>query len=192
MPKQDNTTEEDYLDDLLNSVLSNADEGELKDDFFGQSDAFDDELKGLAGSDEDFFQSIEKDWIDGETEPVKEEATPEKIAKETFEKYKDPVTEEYRDVPIDAVHEYPSAPAETADSVVPENEQPEQELEEISSEPVNDTAEESNVSEESVSEDDMKGLMDILGVEEQNENEAENQEIADLEKSNTKDRKSVV
>ena len=86
MPKQDNTTEEDYLDDLLNSVLSNADEGELKDDFFGQSDAFDDELKGLAGSDEDFFQSIEKDWIDGETEPVKEEATPEKIAKETFEK----------------------------------------------------------------------------------------------------------
>lgn len=180
MPKQDNTTEEDYLDDLLNSVLSNADEGELKDDFFGQSDAFDDELKGLAGSDEDFFQSIEKDWIDGETEPVKEEATPEKIAKETFEKYKDPVTEEYRDVPIDAVHEYPSAPAETADSVVPENEQPEQEPDEISSEPVNDTAEESNVSEESVSEDDMKGLMDILGVEEQNENEAENQEIADL------------
>ena len=60
MPKQDNTTEEDYLDDLLNSVLSNAGDGELKDDFFGQSDtAFDDALKGLAGSDEDFFQSIE-------------------------------------------------------------------------------------------------------------------------------------
>ena len=179
MPKQDNTTEEDYLDDLLNSVLSNAGEGELKDDFFGQSDmAFDDELKGLTGSDEDFFQSIEKDWIGGEIEHEKEEATPEKIAKETFEKYKDPVTEEYRDVPPDATHEYQSAPAETADSAISKNEQPEQKPEEVSSEPIE---EESNVSEESVSEDDMKGLMDILGVE-QNENEGKNQEIADLEK----------
>lgn len=86
MPKQNNIAEEDYLDNLLNSVLSGTDSGELKDDIF------DEELRGMMGSDEDFFRSIEKEWMDtGERpEQSKKEMLPEEMAKEMFEKYKDP------------------------------------------------------------------------------------------------------
>lgn len=50
MPKQNNAAEEDYLDNLLNSVLKNDGGEEIPDDIFR------DDLKELAGSDDDFFQ----------------------------------------------------------------------------------------------------------------------------------------
>ena len=49
MPKQNNAAEEDYLDNLLNSVLKNDGGEEIPDDIFR------DDLKELAGSDDDFF-----------------------------------------------------------------------------------------------------------------------------------------
>lgn len=180
MPKQNNIAEEDYLDNLLNSVLSGTDSGELKDDIF------DEELRGMMGSDEDFFRSIEKEWMDtGERpEQSKKEMLPEEMAKEMFEKYKDPHTEEYRDVPPEIVgfedkyggDEHPSEEEQNQPEVKAETVE-EKEGEEKQDDSQTDTVE-----------DDMKGLLDILGVEQEG-NEKDKQEISDLENQNAKKQK---
>ena len=82
MPKQNNAAEEDYLDNLLNSVLKNDGGEEIPDDIFR------DDLKELAGSDDDFFSNIEKGWM---KDPSQSESSrlPEKVAKEGLKKQED-------------------------------------------------------------------------------------------------------
>lgn len=82
MPKQNNAAEEDYLDNLLNSVLKNDGGEEIPDDIFR------DDLKELAGSDDDFFSNIEKGWM---KDPSQSESSrlPEKVAKEELKKQED-------------------------------------------------------------------------------------------------------
>ena len=76
MPEKTKTSEEDYLDRLLNNVL-NEDSDE---------DIFDNqEFREM--SEDDFFDSIEKDLFENSSkETKKEQINPENIAKETFEK----------------------------------------------------------------------------------------------------------
>lgn len=170
MPNQNKTTEEDYLDNLLNSVLSGVDDGELKDDIF------DDELENRMDFDDDFFQSIEKDWMDEKEQPKseKEETGPEDIAKEMFEKYKEEDTGEYRDVPPESAgfqEKFGGAQQQE------EKQEDAQAQEEMPSD-----------SQDNIAEDDMIGLMDILGVEPDGDEE-QKQEIEDLENEKSKRKK---
>lgn len=163
MAKQNNTTEEDYLDQLLNSVISGGDAGNS-----GQNDIFDTELANASNLDEEFFDAVEKEWV----EQKKQESIvqPENFAKDMFEKFKDDEDGEYRDVPPEVV--------DFAEDVKPKEEEPTEEQ----------SVEESEEQPEDVLEEDMQGLYDILGVEPEAENE-NNQEIHELENETGKKKK---
>ncbi len=148
MSKQNNTNEEDYLDNLLTSVLNG--ESESIDDIFG------DELKGSAELDDDFFMNIDAN-AESETDTS---GNPELFVAETAKE--SIVSAENESSPLAGLMGELDA----------------------ASEEINDT-EETNA-EENV-EQDMQGLMDILGVEEET---AENtEEIVTLEKSGKKKKK---
>ena len=167
MAKQNNTTEEDYLDQLLNSVISGGDAGNG-----GQNDIFDTELANASNLDEEFFDAVEKEWV----EQKKQESIvqPENFAKDMFEKFKDDEDGEYRDVPPEVV--------DFAEDVKPKEEEPTEE------QSVEESVEESEEQPEDVLEEDMQGLYDILGVEPEAENE-NNQEIHELENETGKKKK---
>lgn len=149
MSKQNNTNEEDYLDKLLNSVLSGNSE-EVNDDIF------DDELNGLSEFDDDFFQNVEES-LNEEPEEVMthSETMMEELAKE----------------------------------VIADKEESMEELTSLAEEDIlQETADSDAVKtgEETV-EQDMQGLLDILGVEEENAEAAG--EIETLEKKGKKEKK---
>lgn len=126
MPEKTKTSEEDYLDRLLNNVL-NEDSGE---------DIFDNqELQEM--SDNDFLDSIEKDLFEESfNENQQEQMNAENIAKENFE--------------------------ESTEQKSESEEQKESES----------------------GEDDIKGLYDILGVKEENQEESkeDGESVGDIEK----------
>lgn len=160
MPKQNNpATEEDYLDNLLNSVLNESD---------ADGDFFDREFENISGSDKEFFDSIEKDWMEEKEKEDREMHGPENLAKEMFEKYKEPETGEYRDVPPELLsHEK----QQQEERFVQEPEEPGQDAKSEESE---------NIGEE------MKGLYDILGVAPEEEVGEKDEEIKNLENEKSK------
>lgn len=156
MPKQNNNTEEDYLDRLMNSVLSGDNSDSL----------FDEELKNSNQSDEEFFNSLEKDWMESE-DNQDGKVSPENVAKEMFEKM-----------------------GEEEQVVIDKSEESEKETEESESQKTEETSEEVEETEESqaVVEDEMQGLMDILGVP-SGENQSNSEEIEELENAGKKRKK---
>ncbi len=160
MPKQNNAAEEDYLDNLLNSVLKNDGGEEIPDDIFR------DDLKELAGSDDDFFSNIEKGWM---KDPSQSESSrlPEKVAKEELKKQED--------IENNRAAEKKAGSGELQNAPESEKTQGNQE------------SEEQQGTQES-SEDDMMGLYDILGVTPENAGE-DTAGIEDLEKSDRSSKK---
>ena len=160
MPKQNNAAEEDYLDNLLNSVLKNDGGEEIPDDIFR------DDLKELAGSDDDFFSNIEKGWM---KDPSQSESSrlPEKVAKEELKKQED--------IENNRAAEKKAGNGELQNAPESEKTQGNQE------------SEEQQGTQES-SEDDMMGLYDILGVTPENAGE-DTAGIEDLEKSDRSSKK---
>ena len=178
MPKQNNAAEEDYLDNLLNSVLKNDGGEEIPDDIFR------DDLKELAGSDDDFFSNIEKGWM---KDPSQSESSrlPEKVAKEELKKQED--IENNRAAEKKAGSgELQNAPEseKTQGNQESEEQQGTQESEKTQG---NQESEEQQGTQES-SEDDMMGLYDILGVTPENAGE-DTAGIEDLEKSDRSSKK---
>lgn len=178
MPKQNNAAEEDYLDNLLNSVLKNDGGEEIPDDIFR------DDLKELAGSDDDFFSNIEKGWM---KDPSQSESSrlPEKVAKEELKKQED--IENNRAAEKKAGSgELQNAPEseKTQGNQESEEQQGTQESEKTQG---NQGSEEQQGTQES-SEDDMMGLYDILGVTPENAGE-DTAGIEDLEKSDRSSKK---
>ena len=178
MPKQNNAAEEDYLDNLLNSVLKNDGGEEIPDDIFR------DDLKELAGSDDDFFSNIEKGWMKA---PSQSESSrlPEKVAKEELKKQED--IENNRAAEKKAGSgELQNAPEseKTQGNQESEEQQGTQESEKTQG---NQESEEQQGTQES-SEDDMMGLYDILGVTPENAGE-DTAGIEDLEKSDRSSKK---
>ena len=178
MPKQNNAAEEDYLDNLLNSVLKNDGGEEIPDDIFR------DDLKELAGSDDDFFSNIEKGWM---KDPSQSESSrlPEKVAKEELKKQED--------IENNRAAEKKAGSGELQNALESEKTQGNQESEEQQgtqeSEKTqgNQGSEEQQGTQES-SEDDMMGLYDILGVTPENAGE-DTAGIEDLEKSDRSSKK---
>lgn len=169
MPKQNNAAEEDYLDNLLNSVLKNDGGEEIPDDIFR------DDLKELAGSDDDFFSNIEKGWM---KDPSQSESSrlPEKVAKEELKKQED--------IENNRAAEKKAGSGELQNAPESEKTQGNQESEKTQG---NQESEEQQGTQES-SEDDMMGLYDILGVTPENAGE-DTAGIEDLEKSDRSSKK---
>lgn len=169
MPKQNNAAEEDYLDNLLNSVLKNDGGEEIADDIFR------DDLKELAGSDDDFFSNIEKGWM---KDPSQSESSrlPEKVAKEGLKKQEDIENNRAAEKKAGSV-EQQNAPESEKPQGAQESEKPQG----------NQESEEQQGTQES-SEDDMMGLYDILGVTPENAGE-DTAGIEDLEKNDRSSKK---
>ena len=168
MPKQNNAAEEDYLDNLLNSVLKNDGGEEIPDDIFR------DDLKELAGSDDDFFSNIEKGWM---KDPSQSESSrlPEKVAKEELKKQED--------IENNRAAEKKAGSGELQNAPESEKTQGNQESEEQQG-----TQESEKTQGNQESEDDMMGLYDILGVTPENAGE-DTAGIEDLEKNDRSSKK---
>ena len=178
MPKQNNAAEEDYLDNLLNSVLKNDGGEEIPDDIFR------DDLKELAGSDDDFFSNIEKGWM---KDPSQSESSrlPEKVAKEELKKQED--------IENNRAAEKKAGSGELQNAPESEKTQGNQESEEQQGTQESEKTQGNQGSEEQQgtqksSEDDMMGLYDILGVTPENAGE-DTAGIEDLEKSDRSSKK---
>ncbi len=147
MSKQTQTSDEDYLDQLLNSVMDSSESNR-------SSDIFDDVLSENTPSlDEDFFNDIEKGWI--REDEKRRSMTPEYQAQESLLK--------------NMRKEKPEIKTQAFDS---------------DSENEEEVAESAGTGESKEPADDMQGLYDILGV-----NEDSLDEIEELEKSGKKKKK---
>lgn len=178
MPKQNNAAEEDYLDNLLNSVLKNDGGEEIPDDIFR------DDLKELAGSDDDFFSNIEKGWM---KDPSQSESSrlPEKVAKEGLKKQED--IENNRAAEKKAGSgEQQSAPESEKPQGNPESEEQQGTQESREQQGTPESGEQQGTPESP--EDDMMGLYDILGVTPENAGE-DTAGIEDLEKNDRSSKK---
>ena len=178
MPKQNNAAEEDYLDNLLNSVLKNDGGEEIPDDIFR------DDLKELAGSDDDFFSNIEKGWM---KDPSQSESSrlPEKVAKEGLKKQED--IENNRAAEKKAGSgEQQNAPESEKPQGNPESEEQQGTPESREQQGTPESGEQQGTPESP--EDDMMGLYDILGVTPENAGE-DTAGIEDLEKNDRSSKK---
>ena len=214
MAKQTNGNEEDYLDSLLNSILSAEDE-------------IDDDMEEL--SDKEFFDALEKEWmeenvqetpedyakkmmadIDDIWEEERREAVPdeeqiekkpkiksrkrkasrkqqeaENIQEESVNQQEEIVSEE--EFPLNALFGNSADQENIPDKIELEVDEP---VDDLSSdfmeptEPQMDLDENAESETESLKEDDLIGLYDILGVEK--EPEKVDEELAELEKDNGK------
>lgn len=187
MPKQNNAAEEDYLDNLLNSVLKNDGGEEIPDDIFR------DDLKELAGSDDDFFSSIEKGWM---KDPSQSESSrlPEKVAKEGLKKQED--IENNRAAEKKAGSgEQQNAPESEKPQGTQESEKPQGIQKSEEQQGTQESREQQGTQESGEQqgtpespEDDMMGLYDILGVTPENAGE-DTAGIEDLEKNDRSSKK---